>query len=61
MTSCRGAGTLLHPRRVEMVRAKVQRPLSVIKRQFGLANNRTQIFKLLDLGHLFMMQPGLMV
>ena len=51
-----------------MVRAKVEHPFRVIKRQFGhvktryrgLAKNRAQIFTLFALGNLFLVRQRLM-
>ena len=51
-----------------MVRAKVEHPFRVIKRQFGhlktrhrgLAKNRAQIFTLFALGNLFLVRRRLM-
>jgi transposase, IS5 family len=67
-------GSPLHPldycanRIIAMVRAKVEHPFSVIKRQFGhakplyrgLAKNRAQLFTLFALGNLFLMRRRLM-
>ncbi len=63
-------GGMLHPldeqanRIIAMVRAKVEHPFRVIKRQFGhvktryrgLAKNRAQLFTLFALGNLFLMR-----
>ena len=51
-----------------MVRAKVEHPFRVIKRQFGhvktryrgLAKNRAQLFTLFALGNLFLVRKKLM-
>ena len=51
-----------------MVRARVEHPFRVIKRQFGhvktgtlgLAKNRAQFFTLFALGNLFLARRGLM-
>lgn len=51
-----------------MVRAKVEHPFRVIKRQFGhvktrywgLARNRAQLFTLFALGNLFLVRRNLM-
>ena len=51
-----------------MVRARVEHPFRVIKRQFGqvktryrrLARNRAQLFTLFALGNLFLMRRRLM-
>ena len=67
-------GNPLHPiderinRIIAMVRAKVEHPFRVIKRQFGhvktryrgLANNRAQLFTLFALGNLFLVRRRLM-
>ena len=67
-------GSDLHPidarinRIIAMVRAKVEHPFRVIKRQFGhvktryrgLAKNRTQLFTLFALGNLFLVRRRLM-
>ena len=67
-------GGALHPvdaqinRIIAMVRAKVEHPFRVIKRQFGhvktryrgLAKNRAQIFTLFALGNLFLVRRKLM-
>ncbi len=67
-------GGKLHPlderinRTIAMVRAKVEHPFRVIKRQFGrvktryrgLAKNRAQLFTLFALGHLFLVRERLM-
>ena len=67
-------GGALHPvdaqinRIIAMVRAKVEHPFRVIKRQFGhvktryrgLAKNRAQLFTLFALGNLFLMRRRLM-
>ena len=67
-------GNPLHPlderanRVIAMVRAKVEHPFRVIKRQFGhmktryrgLAKNRAQIFTLFALGNLFLVRRRLM-
>ncbi|MGR3388578.1 MAG: IS5 family transposase [Paracoccus sp. (in: a-proteobacteria)] len=67
-------GSPLHPidaqinRIIAMVRAKVEHPFRVIKRQFGyvktryrgLAKNRAQLFTLFALGNLFLMRRKLM-
>ena len=67
-------GSDLHPvdaqinRIIAMVRAKVEHPFRVIKRQFGLvktryrglAKNRAQLFTLFALGNLFLMRRRLM-
>ena len=67
-------GGLLHPvdaqinRIIAMVRAKVEHPFRVIKRQFGyvkaryrgLAKNRAQLFTLFALGNLFLVRRRLM-
>ena len=67
-------GSDLHPldarinRIIAMVRAKVEHPFRVIKRQFGhvktryrgLAKNRAQLFTLFALGNLFMLRRRLM-
>ena len=67
-------GGALHPvdaqinRIIAMVRAKVEHPFRVIKRQFGhvktryrgLAKNRAQIFTLFALGNLFLVRKRLM-
>ena len=67
-------GGMLHPldeqanRIIAMVRAKVEHPFRVIKRQFGhvktryrgLAKNRAQLFTLFALGNLFLMRRRLM-
>ena len=67
-------GGKLHPlderanRIIAMVRAKVEHPFRVIKRQFGyvktryrgLAKNRAQIFTLFALGNLFLVRRRLM-
>jgi IS5 family transposase len=67
-------GSDLHPidarvnRIIAMVRAKVEHPFRVIKRQFGymktryrgLAKNRAQLFTLLALGNLFLVRRRLM-
>jgi IS5 family transposase len=68
-------GSDLHPidarinRIIAMVRARVEHPFRVIKRQFGhvntryrgLAKNRAQLFTLFALGNLFLVPRGLMV
>ena len=68
-------GGKLHPlderinRVIAMVRAKVEHPFRVIKRQFGytrtryrgLAKNRAQLFTLFALGNLFLVRRKLMV
>jgi transposase, IS5 family len=68
------AGSPLHPldarinRIIAMVRAKVEHPFRVIKRQFGhvktryrgLAKNRAQLFTLLSLSNLFLVRRRLM-
>jgi IS5 family transposase len=67
-------GRDLHPldarinRIIAMVRAKVEHPFRVIKRQFGhvktryrgIAKNRAQLFTLFALGNLFLMRRRLM-
>lgn len=67
-------GSPLHPidaqinRIIAMVRAKVEHPFRVIKRQFGhvktryrgLAKNRAQLFTLFALGNLFLVRRKLM-
>jgi IS5 family transposase len=67
-------GSELHPidartnRIIAMVRAKVEHPFRVIKRQFGhvktryrgLAKNRAQLFTLFALGNLFLVRRRLM-
>ena len=67
-------GGKLHPlderanRIIAMVRAKVEHPFRVIKRQFGhvktrtrgLAKNRAQLFTLFALGNLFLVRRRLM-
>lgn len=67
-------GDKLHPidedinRIIAMVRAKVEHPFRVVKRQFGyvktryrgLAKNRAQLFTLFALGNLFLMRRKLM-
>jgi IS5 family transposase len=67
-------GGMLHPldeqanRIIASVRAKVEHPFRVIKRQFGhvktryrgLAKNRAQLFTLFALGNLFLMRRRLM-
>ena len=67
-------GNALHPldekinRIIAMVRAKVEHPFRVIKRQFGyvktryrgLAKNRVQLFTLFALGNLFLVRRKLM-
>ena len=67
-------GGVLHPlderinRVIAMVRAKVEHPFRVIKRQFGpvktrtrgLAKNRAQLFTLFALGNLFLVRRRLM-
>ena len=67
-------GSDLHPldarinRIIAMVRAKVEHPFRVIKRQFGhvktrnrgLAKNRAQLFTLFALGNLFLVRRRLM-
>jgi len=67
-------GGRLHPadedinRIIAMVRAKVEHPFRVIKRQFGyvktryrgLAKNRAQLFTLFALGNLFLVRRRLM-
>ena len=67
-------GNALHPldekinRIIAMVRAKVEHPFRVIKRQFGyvktryrgLAKNRVQLFTLFALGNLFVVRRKLM-
>ena len=67
-------GGELHPlddrinRLIAKVRAKVEHPFRVIKRQFchtktryrGLAKNRAQLLTLFALGNLFLMRRGLM-
>jgi len=67
-------GGRLHPidedinRIIAMVRAKVEHPFRVVKRQFGyvktryrgLAKNRAQLFTLFALGNLFLMRGKLM-
>ena len=67
-------GGQLHPvdaqinRIISMVRAKVEHPFRVIKRQFGyvrtryrgLARNRAQLFTLFALGNLFLVRRRLM-
>ena len=67
-------GGALHPldedinRIIAMVRAKVEHPFRVIKRQFGylktryrgLAKNRAQLFTLFALGNLFLVRKRLM-
>ena len=67
-------GGKLHPeaekinRIIAMVRAKVEHPFRVLKRQFGfvktryrgLAKNRAQLFTLFALGNLFLMRRELM-
>ncbi len=67
-------GGKLHPldarlnRIIAMVRAKVEHPFRVIKRQFGhvktryrgLAKNRAQLFTLIALGNLFLVRRRLM-
>ena len=53
---------------IAMVRARVEHPFRVVKRQFGhvktfyrgLAKNRVQFFALFALGNLFLMRRGLM-
>ena len=53
---------------IAMVRAKVEHPFRIIKRQFGhvktryrgLAKNRAQLFKLFALGNLFLVRRKLM-
>ena len=53
---------------IAMVRAKVEHPFRVIKRQFGhaktryrgLAKNRAQLFTLFALGNLFLVRRSLM-
>ena len=53
---------------IAMVRAKVEHPFRVIKRQFGhvktryrgLAKNRAQLFTLFALGNLFLVRGRLM-
>ena len=53
---------------ISMVRAKVEHPFRVIKRQFGhvktryrgLAKNRAQLFTLFALGNLFLVRKRLM-
>ncbi|WP_372921572.1 transposase, partial [Roseovarius sp.] len=64
----------LHPleedinRIISMVRAKVEHPFRVVKRQFGhvktryrgLAKNRAQLFTLFALGNLFLVRRKLM-
>lgn len=66
-------GSALHPidedinRIIAMVRAKVEHPFRVVKRQFGyvktryrgLAKNRAQLFTLFALGNLFLMRRKL--
>jgi len=66
-------GSPLHPideeinRIIAMVRAKVEHPFRVIKRQFGhlktryrgLAKNRAQLFTLFALGNLFLVRRRL--
>ena len=67
-------GSPLHPidaqinRIIAMVRAKVEHPFRVIKRQFGhvrtryrgLAKNRAQLFTLFALGNLFLVRRRLL-
>ena len=67
-------GGELHPldkranRIIAMVRARVEHPLRVIKRQFGhaktrcrgLAQNRARLFTLFALGNLFLVRKRLM-
>ncbi|MCX7298789.1 MAG: transposase, partial [Rhodobacterales bacterium] len=67
-------GGALHPlddrinRIIAMVRAKVEHPFRVIKRQFGhvktryrgLAKNRAHLFTLFALGNLFLVRRRLM-
>jgi len=67
-------GSDLHPvdaqinRIIAVVRAKVEHPFRVIKRQFGhmktryrgLAKNRAHLFTLFALGNLFLMRRRLM-
>ena len=67
-------GSPLHPldaqinRIIAMVRAKVEHPFRVIKRQFGhvktryrgLAKTRAQLFTLFALGNLFLVRKRLM-
>jgi len=56
------------PPHIAMVRAKVEHPFRVIKRQFGhvkmryrgLAKNRAQLFTLFALGNLFLVRRRLM-
>lgn len=68
-------GSKLHPideqtnRIIAMVRARVEHPFRVLKRQFGyvktryrgLARNRAQLFTLFALGNLFLVRRRLMV
>ena len=68
-------GGELHPvdaqinRIIAMVRAKVEHPFRIIKRQFGhvktryrgLAKNRAQLFTLFALGNLFLVRRRLTV
>ena len=67
-------GSALHPvdadinRIIAMVRARVEHPFRVLKRQFGhlktryrgLAKNRAQLFTLFALGNLFLVRGKLM-
>jgi IS5 family transposase len=67
-------GGQLHPidertnRIIAMVRAKVEHPFRVLKRQFdhvktryrGLSKNRAQLFTLFALGNLFLVRKRLM-
>ena len=67
-------GSQMHPidaqinRIIAMVRARVEHPFRVIKRQFGhvktryrgLARNRAQLFTLFALGNLFLVRRKLM-
>ena len=60
--------TIRANRIIAMVRAKVEHPFRVLKRQFGhvktryrgLTKNRAQIFTLFALGNLFLMRRRLM-
>lgn len=53
---------------IAMVRAKVEHPFRIVKRQFGhmktcyrgLAKNRAQLFTLFALGNLFLVRRRLM-
>ena len=59
-------GGVLHPiderinRVIAMVRARVEHPFRVIKRQFGHVKTRAQLFTLFALGNLFLVRRKLM-